>query len=428
METVPMGYLFCGPVGTGKSFLAQCLAGSIGIPAVVLKNFRSKYVGETEGNLERVLGVLRSMGPVVVIVDEADAMLGDRDQGGDSRVGSRIFGMIAQQMGDTRYRGRILWMLLTARPDLLPIDLKRQAAPRSTSRCSTRPRMRSCAPCSWCSRRRSAPRWPRLTSRTSCRTRATSRGPTSRASSAAPIAPRCSPARPRSPGTRSPARSPASCPRRRPSSARRRSWRRSSSAPTWSFCRRRSESASPPSAAARKCKSGSPPSSRSSRNADLCAAPPRAAPSRNPGTQGERRHGPRQLDQRRPHPRSRGSPVAARALRQRDRRRRRRLRRARHPRAEPGRRDARGRVQLVRRAARAGHQAARRAHGVQCDASAARHGGGAARALDVAIEVTRGPRPRPRLPARGVESRRARNRVAVAHPRAHLGRPQPVHW
>ena len=126
LETVPMGYLFCGPVGTGKSFLATCLAGSIGIPAVVLKNFRSKYVGETEGNLERVLGVLRSMGPVVVIVDEADAMLGDRDQGGDSGVGARTFGMIAAQMGDTAYRGRIIWMLLTARPDLLPIDLKRQ--------------------------------------------------------------------------------------------------------------------------------------------------------------------------------------------------------------------------------------------------------------------------------------------------------------
>jgi SpoVK/Ycf46/Vps4 family AAA+-type ATPase len=53
-------------------------------------------------------------------------MLGDRDQGGDSGVGARTFGMIAAQMGDTRYRGKILWMLLTARPDLLPIDLKRQ--------------------------------------------------------------------------------------------------------------------------------------------------------------------------------------------------------------------------------------------------------------------------------------------------------------
>ncbi len=126
LDCVPMGYLVCGPVGTGKSFLAQCAAGSLGMPCVELKNFRSKYVGETEGNLERVLGVLRSMGPVMVVVDEADAMLGDRQSGGDAGVSSRIFGMIAQQMGDTRYRGKILWMLLTTRPDFLPIDLKRQ--------------------------------------------------------------------------------------------------------------------------------------------------------------------------------------------------------------------------------------------------------------------------------------------------------------
>jgi AAA+ superfamily predicted ATPase len=126
LDSVPMGYLLCGPVGTGKTFMAMCAAGEIGIPCVVLKNFRSKYVGETEGNLERVLSVLRAMGPVMVIVDEADAALGDRDTEGDSGTSSRVFGMIANQMGDTRYRGRILWMLLTARPDLLPIDIKRQ--------------------------------------------------------------------------------------------------------------------------------------------------------------------------------------------------------------------------------------------------------------------------------------------------------------
>ena len=126
LDSLPMGYLLCGPVGTGKSFLAQCASGEIGVPCVMLKNFRSKYVGETEGNLERVLSVLRAMGPVVVVMDEADAALGSREQDGDSGTSSRVFGMIASQMGDTRYRGRIIWMLLTARPDLLPIDLKRQ--------------------------------------------------------------------------------------------------------------------------------------------------------------------------------------------------------------------------------------------------------------------------------------------------------------
>lgn len=126
LGTAPMGYLLCGPVGTGKSFLAECYAGSIGIPCVVLRNFRSKYVGETEGNLQQILTVLRSLGPVVVVIDEADAALGTREADGDSGTSSRVFSMIASQMGDTRYRGKIIWMLLTSRPDLLPIDLKRQ--------------------------------------------------------------------------------------------------------------------------------------------------------------------------------------------------------------------------------------------------------------------------------------------------------------
>src|SRR5439155_6838096 len=120
LDAAPMGYLFCGAVGTGKTFLAECYAGSVGIPCVTLRNFRSKYVGETEGNLEQVLTVLRSLGPVVVIIDEADAALGNREADGDAGTSSRVFSMIASQMGDTRYRGRIVWMLLTSRPDLLP--------------------------------------------------------------------------------------------------------------------------------------------------------------------------------------------------------------------------------------------------------------------------------------------------------------------
>jgi SpoVK/Ycf46/Vps4 family AAA+-type ATPase len=60
------------------------------------------------------------------MIDEADASLGDRRADGDSGTSGRVFSMIASQMGDTRYRGRIVWMLLTCRPDLLPIDLKRQ--------------------------------------------------------------------------------------------------------------------------------------------------------------------------------------------------------------------------------------------------------------------------------------------------------------
>src|ERR1700723_112075 len=125
-DVLPMGYIICGPVGTGKTFITTCFAGEVGIPAVTLKNFRSMWQGVTEGNLERVLTLLKAMSPIAVIVDEADAQLGDRSSSGDSGVGNRVFAQIAQFMGNTELRGKVIWFLLTCRPDLLPWDLKRQ--------------------------------------------------------------------------------------------------------------------------------------------------------------------------------------------------------------------------------------------------------------------------------------------------------------
>jgi AAA+ superfamily predicted ATPase len=125
-DVVPMGYVICGPVGTGKTFLTTCFAGDLGIPVVMLKNFRSMWQGVTEGNLERVLNLLKAMCPIAVMVDEADAQLGNRSMSGDSGVGNRVFAQIAQFMGNTELRGKVIWFLLTSRPDLLPVDLKRQ--------------------------------------------------------------------------------------------------------------------------------------------------------------------------------------------------------------------------------------------------------------------------------------------------------------
>jgi SpoVK/Ycf46/Vps4 family AAA+-type ATPase len=66
------------------------------------------------------------MCPIAVMVDEADAQLGNRSMSGDSGVGNRVFAQIAQFMGNTELRGKVIWFLLTSRPDLLPVDLKRQ--------------------------------------------------------------------------------------------------------------------------------------------------------------------------------------------------------------------------------------------------------------------------------------------------------------
>jgi AAA+ superfamily predicted ATPase len=127
LRALPMGYLIAGRIGTGKTFIVQCWAGEIGIPCVVLKNFRDKWVGATESNLEKIFAVLRAVGQVVVFVDEADQAAGKRGGGDDdSGLSGRVYGMLAKEMSDTRNRGRIIWVFATSRPDLLEVDLKRQ--------------------------------------------------------------------------------------------------------------------------------------------------------------------------------------------------------------------------------------------------------------------------------------------------------------
>ena len=126
LDAMPMGYLLCGPVGTGKTYLVECLAGEAGVPVVKMKNFRDKWVGSTEGNLEKIFHLLHALGRCIVFIDEADQALGSRDAGsGDSGVSGRVYSMMAKEMSDTRNRGRILWILASSRPDLIEVDLKR---------------------------------------------------------------------------------------------------------------------------------------------------------------------------------------------------------------------------------------------------------------------------------------------------------------
>jgi hypothetical protein len=125
-DVLERGVLVPGRIGVGKSFLIDCFASECGLPVLEMGEFRSKWVGETERQQARILLTIRALGPVIVVVDEADAVFGNRSADGDSGVSSRVFAAFAAHLGDSSLRGRELWIAMTSRPDLLSIDLKRQ--------------------------------------------------------------------------------------------------------------------------------------------------------------------------------------------------------------------------------------------------------------------------------------------------------------
>jgi transitional endoplasmic reticulum ATPase len=113
-------------MGTGKTFVAEAFAKECGLTTIKLKNFRSKWVGATEGNLEKILNVIKAIGQVVVIIDEGDRAFGNTSDGdGDGGTSSRVIARIKELMSDTSNRGRILFLVMTNRPDKLDVDLKR---------------------------------------------------------------------------------------------------------------------------------------------------------------------------------------------------------------------------------------------------------------------------------------------------------------
>ncbi len=119
-----MGLLLVGPMGTGKTFIANAFAKESGISAIKLKNFRSKWVGATESNLEKVLTIIRALGPILLVIDEGDRSFGDAGDS-DGGTSSRVIARIKEFMSESENRGQVVFMIMTNRPDKLDADIKR---------------------------------------------------------------------------------------------------------------------------------------------------------------------------------------------------------------------------------------------------------------------------------------------------------------
>ncbi len=123
-DIMPIGILVPGANGVGKTYIYKAFAKECGWIAVVLKNIRGPYVGQTEKNWERIRSVLEAMGNVMVLYDEADTEIGGRSAQTHD-VDRRLFGNILKMMSDDSNRGKIIWIIITARPDRLEPDIKR---------------------------------------------------------------------------------------------------------------------------------------------------------------------------------------------------------------------------------------------------------------------------------------------------------------
>lgn len=73
--------LFAGPPGTGKTMAAEVIAAELGLDLfkIDLSTVVSKYIGETEKNLERIFSEAQSSN-AILFFDEADALFGKRSE------------------------------------------------------------------------------------------------------------------------------------------------------------------------------------------------------------------------------------------------------------------------------------------------------------------------------------------------------------
>jgi SpoVK/Ycf46/Vps4 family AAA+-type ATPase len=118
------GAAVSGPIGSGKTFIFEALAAELDMVVLTLKNIRSMWYGQTDVIFERLRRVLNALDKAMIFMDEADTQMGG--VGPETQdTERRLTGKIQAMMSDPALRGRIVWLLMTARIHLLSPDLRR---------------------------------------------------------------------------------------------------------------------------------------------------------------------------------------------------------------------------------------------------------------------------------------------------------------
>ena len=94
------------------------------MPVLVLKNLRSQWFGQTDVIFERLKRALEALDKVCIFMDEADTQFGG--VGADTHeTERRLTGKVQAMMSDPRLKGKVIWLLMTARIHALSPDIRR---------------------------------------------------------------------------------------------------------------------------------------------------------------------------------------------------------------------------------------------------------------------------------------------------------------
>ena len=113
---------------TGKSFIAWALAKEAGLNfiQVDLGKVFGGLVGQTEGNMRKLLEAIEAAAPCIVFVDEIDSVLSSgRTSSGDSGTSARVFNSFMSWLSDPGRVGKVVCLAASNRPDLLDAALIR---------------------------------------------------------------------------------------------------------------------------------------------------------------------------------------------------------------------------------------------------------------------------------------------------------------
>ncbi|MGG6295003.1 AAA family ATPase [Leptolyngbya sp. AN02str] len=100
----PKGILLLGPPGTGKTLIGKTVGKLWGVPVLSLSidAILGSLVGQSEGNLKRILRLASTLKPCILFIDELEKAFGGSSDGGDGGVGKRILGILLSWMSENR--------------------------------------------------------------------------------------------------------------------------------------------------------------------------------------------------------------------------------------------------------------------------------------------------------------------------------------